>query len=360
MPLPSGPPPPSNRDDFEIAILCALPLEAEAVGALFDHTWEGLKFGKKRGDQNTYRTGVIGDHNVVLVFLPGMGKSNAASAASSCATTFPSIRLALVVGICGGVPFPKSRKEILLGDVIISKGLVQHDFGRQLPGKFSRKATNQDDLAKPNREILSYLASLKEGTGYDRLTDRTSDYLKHLLQKPRLNAKYPGAENDKLFEATYRHKHYGSSCAVCAQCEGKLDDACQTSLDLTCDDLRCNDNRLVTRNRLADCRKDVPKPEVHFGYFASGDTVMKSGEARDELAASEKEEVMGFEMEGAGVWDNFHGCVVVIKAVCDYADSHKNKRWQNYAAAVAAAVSKAFLQDWAVTEKPTPRLQLGE
>jgi hypothetical protein len=50
-------------------------------------------------------------------------------------------------------------------------------------------------------------------------------------------------------------------------------------------------------------------------------------------------------MEGAGVWENFPGSLV-IKGVCDYADSHKNKRWQGYAAATAAAVTKGFLENW--------------
>ena len=72
---------------------------------------------------------------------------------------------------------------------------------------------------------------------------------------------------------------------------------------------------------------------------------MKSGEDRDEIAA--KEEVIAFEMEGAGVWDHFP--CLVIKGVCDYADSHKSKKWQNYAAAAAAACMKAFLEYWTVT-----------
>ncbi|OCL06966.1 hypothetical protein AOQ84DRAFT_273248, partial [Glonium stellatum] len=67
---------------------------------------------------------------------------------------------------------------------------------------------------------------------------------------------------------------------------------------------------------------------------------MKSGYHRDEIAAREK--VIAFEMEGAGVWDNFS--TIVIKGVCDYADSHKNKMWQRYAAATAAPCMKAFLE----------------
>jgi nucleoside phosphorylase len=37
----------------------------------------------------------------------------------------------------------------------------------------------------------------------------------------------------------------------------------------------------------------------------------------------------------------------VVKAVCDYADSHKNKLWQDFAAATAAtaaSVTKALLE----------------
>ncbi len=33
----------------------------------------------------------------------------------------------------------------------------------------------------------------------------------------------------------------------------------------------------------------------------------------------------------------------VIRGICDYADSHKNDRWQRYAAATAAAFAKEFL-----------------
>lgn len=49
-------------------------------------------------------------------------------------------------------------------------------------------------------------------------------------------------------------------------------------------------------------------------------------------------------MEGAAVWDRIP--TIVIKAVCDYADSHKNEDWQKYAAAVAAAGAKALLDEW--------------
>jgi nucleoside phosphorylase len=71
---------PRNRSDFSIAIICALPVEADAVEACFDEFWEKDEtYGKAPGDPNAYTTGRIGEHNVVLAHLPGMAKINAAN-----------------------------------------------------------------------------------------------------------------------------------------------------------------------------------------------------------------------------------------------------------------------------------------
>jgi nucleoside phosphorylase len=34
---------------------------------------------------------------------------------------------------------------------------------------------------------------------------------------------------------------------------------------------------------------------------------------------------------------------IVIRGICDYADSHKNKQWQGYAALAAASYTKELL-----------------
>ncbi|KAE8139545.1 hypothetical protein BDV38DRAFT_280898 [Aspergillus pseudotamarii] len=49
-------------------------------------------------------------------------------------------------------------------------------------------------------------------------------------------------------------------------------------------------------------------------------------------------------MEAAGLMDNFP--CLVIRGICDYADSHKNKDWQEYAAATAAAYAKEEQRDY--------------
>ncbi|KAJ4223009.1 hypothetical protein NW760_010697 [Fusarium oxysporum] len=311
---------PSDRRGFEIAIICALTLEADAIEALFDHHWEddGPPFDKEPGDPNAYSTGVIGRFNVVLAHMPGMGKVHAATVASNCGKSFPSIKLALVVGICGIVPFGPAKDEIILGDVIISNGVIQYDFGRQLPERFSRKDTLLEVPGRPNVEIRGVLAKL-EGLRHRRqLNAKIEGYLAVLQSDPELHAEYPGAAKDRLFEASYRH----------------------TDDQRSCEQLGCN-GELVSRSRLSAA--DVPtKPTIHFGLMASGDAVMKSGEDRNRIATAEG--IIAFEMEGAGVWDSFP--CIIIKGGCDYADSHKSKVWQRYAAATAAACAKAFLGFW--------------
>jgi nucleoside phosphorylase len=46
-------------------------------------------------------------------------------------------------------------------------------------------------------------------------------------------------------------------------------------------------------------------------------------------------------MEAAGLMDHFP--CLVIRGICDYSDTHKNKEWQGYAAMTAAAYAKDLL-----------------
>lgn len=197
----------------------------------------------------------------------------------------------------------------MLGDVIISNGIVQYDLGRRLPERFMHKDTLLDSLGRRNAEIRAPPAKLKGRRSRKILRDRIVAYMHVLQAEPELGAEYPGVIHGKLFEAAYRHIADGKSCDECG-CAGSL----------------------VSRRRLEE---DSLKPTVHFGLIASGDTVIKSGEERDDIARQEN--IVGFEMEGAGVRDSFP--CVVIKGACDYADSHKTKAWQRYAAATAAALS---------------------
>lgn len=278
--------------------------------------------------------------------MPSIGKGSTASVASSFRSSFERIKLALVVGVSGGVPTgTDDEKEILLGYVIISTALVQYDFGRQLPNKFFRKDTLENNLGRPNREVQALLAKLRGHRGRMRLKDSTSDYLIALCQKPGFkNARYPGADADKLFESTYRHKHRNlPNCIICSKCEKKEDEARVTALDASCSELKCDEGKVVPRDWVAKLKElaDAQKPCIHFDKIASGDTVMKSGEDREEIATKRE----GHCIRDGRCWSMGQLSCIVIKGVCDYADSHKDKKWQGYAAATAAACMKAFLKE---------------
>jgi nucleoside phosphorylase len=337
---------PINRPRIEIAILCALPLEADAVETLFDEQWSG-GYNRSEGDKNTYSFGVIGRHGVALVHMPGMGTCYAAIVAAYCGATFPNISLALVVGICGGVPFTQDGTELLLGDVAISEGLVRYDFGRQYPDGFVRKNSVSESARKPPAEILGYLAKLKGVSARKRLRERTASHLATLRQENKAVATYPGIEKDILFESAYRHKHQDSLCVICGCSDNSTGIICEQARSSNCKELMCDNGRSIPRRRQKEVQ-DKPGqhkqsyPAVHFGKFASGDRVMKSGEDRDRIAC--REGIIAFEMEGAGAWDILP--CVIIKGICDYSDSHKDKWWQEYAAITAAACTKTFLEGW--------------
>ncbi|KAL4897872.1 purine and uridine phosphorylase [Aspergillus ambiguus] len=327
------PSPPKHRKDFDVAIICALQLEADAVETLFDHFWDedGDRYGKSPGDQNAYRTGVIGNHNVVLAYMPGIGKGHAAAVAASFRSSFQGIRLALIVGICGGVP-GAADKGIFLGDIIISDDIVPYDLGRRLPVGFRRKETD----SAISIEVRTFLQKLKSRKGREQLLARTYHHLS-ALQDRTGDYHCPGRNLDRLFRPTYHHKHY-SKCGKC-----KKNQHCKKAHEATCEILKCDQKNLVVRPRSSPGNVDV-----HFGRIASGDTVMKSGVDRDRIAAEEG--VIAFEMEGAGISNNLP--CIVVKGVCDYADSHKDKVWQRYTAAAAAACMKSLLEQWAAVDQP--------
>jgi nucleoside phosphorylase len=345
---------PENREGFSIAVICALVSEANAVEACFDEIWDDdFDYGKAPGDTNAYTLGRIGVHNAVLAFMPDMGASSAARVASSFQSSFPCIRLALVVGICGAVPFTKDGGEILLGDVVVSTGVVQYDFGRKLPDKFVRKDTLNDNLGRPNTEIRSLLSKLGSFRVSKRLKANLLENLTALTAMEDFNLMgYPGTAEDKLHEVTYRHKHYNKpSCSICN--DGTEDSACPDTTNRPCKDLGCSASKLVPRRSL---NQEPRRPALHFGNIASGNLVMQSGRERDEIAA--RENIVAFEMEGAGVWDTFP--CIIIKAVCDYADSHKHWSWQPYATVVAASCMKAFLKEWPAEIKKSDEAKPGK
>jgi nucleoside phosphorylase len=302
--------PSRTHEDYQIGVICALATEKAAMVAMLDETHPKLK--KEYGDENEYTLGRIGVHNVIIAcLLAGLiGNGPAAIVANNMRRSFP-IKFGLMVGVGGG-GWSKAN-DVRLGDVVVSQpigahgGVVQWDFGKTgKGGKFQRTGS----LDKPPLVLLHALQELRTFDFTDGINIEES--LSFMVQnKPRMGRtyRYQGADHDQLFEATYDH-------------EG----------DKTCDE--CDPKLLVQR----PAREDST-PRIHYGNIASGNEVIKHGITRDNIAKDLG--VICFEMEAAGLMDNFR--CLVIRGICDYADSHKNKIWQPYAAATAAAFARALL-----------------
>ncbi|KAL3474770.1 putative kinesin light chain [Aspergillus californicus] len=331
---------PKSRTNFTIAIICALPLEAEAVEALFDEHYDrlGKYYGKKPGDLNAYINGRIGKHNVVLCYMPGIGKVSTAAVTSSLQASYPGIMLALATGICGGAPLLPEYREIFLGDVIISDLVIEYDFGRQYPDSFQRKTKAKDTLGRPFQEIQALLKGLRAENTFSKLQNQAQHYL-YSLQETGTKWCHPGV-NDILFRASYLHKHYNYSSPAGCSCFGSdlPEQICEEAFQKDCDDIGCDQGEQIRCRKVS---KDI-QTSIHIGPIASSDTIIKFGQHREEIVRKEK--VIGFDVEGAWIWDNVP--CIIIKGVCDYADSHKSMLWQAYAAATGASVTKAFLDYW--------------
>ncbi|KAG5792796.1 hypothetical protein H9Q69_008154 [Fusarium xylarioides] len=84
--------------------------------------------------------------------------------------------------------------------------------------------------------------------------------------------------------------------------------------------------------------RDDTDPYFHYGIIASASAAVKDGQTRQRL--SQEHGAMCFETEAAGLYD--FPCLI-IRGIYDYADSHTQDLWQEYASATAAAFAKELL-----------------
>ena len=298
-----------KHSDYTVGWICALPLELAASMSMLDETHKTLS-SHSRSDRNIYTLGKIGGHNVVMACLPAgqIGTHNAATVAAQMMNTFEFIRFGLMVGVGGGVP--SAGRDIRLGDVVVSKpleqfgGVVQYDFGRTVEDGWFKRTSS---LNAPPRVLLNALSILM--AKHEINPNLFSRFLSNVLSTLPPTFSHPGADEDRLFEAEYDHVD-GATCA------------------------KCDFARLVSRKD-----RDSLDPHIHYGTIASGNRVIRDGTSREQLR--QEYDMLCFEMEAAGLMNDFP--CIVIRGICDYADSHKNKSWQRYAATVAAAYAKELL-----------------
>jgi hypothetical protein len=192
--------------------------------------------------------------------------------------------------------------------------VIHYNFGKAIQDKTFECTGSLDAPPLVLLSALQKLSALHERHGH-----QIASTIDDMVQKNvRLQENYqrPDPQTDVLYQSSFTHPSSSQSCMeLCIR---------QT-------------NQKVWR---PDRNPNKDNPVVHYGLIASADQLMKHAYIRDYLA--ETEGVLCFEMEAAGLLHRFP--CVVIRGICDYADTHKNDLWQGYAAATAAAYTKELLK----------------
>lgn len=301
-----------DATEYTIGWICALSDELVVAEAMLDEHYGCPP--QPRSDHNKYTVGRIATHNIAIACLPAglYGTTSATRVAEQMQSTFQALRFTLMVGIGGGAP--SDGNDVRLGDIVVSQptnghgGVINYTFGKTLSGE---EFQHTGFLGKPPHILLNAMAHLKSK---HRLQD--PDLLGHLNcmkqqhKKLRGTFEYQGEENDHLYLAEYAH----------AGGQGDCD--------------KCDSAKVKTRPI-----RPSHSPVIHYGLIASADIVMKDAIVRDKL--QQQHGILCFEMEAAGLMNGLD--CLVIRGICDYSDSHKNKRWQPYAAAASAAYAKELI-----------------
>jgi nucleoside phosphorylase len=207
---------------------------------------------------------------------------------------FKTISDIILCGIAGGIP-----SVLQLGDVVVStKGVFQYDLGKNEQNEFIER-----DQAKPCRPYLLQAIQLFKADELEKGVLWTS-LIKEIDNKNNENFNRPANTNVE---------YYGISD---------------------------NGTEYVKKSL-----KIKDKITVHYGKTGAANCVQKDPKKRDQLNI--KHNVLAIEMEGAGIRDaSYYGQFgyLVIRGICDYCDPCKNDDWHNFAAATAAAFTKALLE----------------
>jgi len=297
---------------YTVVWLAPLEIEAQAALHMLDNRHEG-RFPMGRGNDYVFQAGDMCGYNIVIATLPAgqeYGTGSAAALASQVKVFFTSLQFGLLVGVAAGLPdlSQDPPRDIRLGDILVglpendSAGHLAYDLGKETRGDGFQLLRRGHVLANTETVVRSAIGSIKLNTLNN--ADVALPYYKSIKDKKHARGTFidPGQEKDKLY---------------------------QIDEDGT--------ERLVDRKR----RPDSERTRVWYGPIGSGEKLMKNAQKRDELRDTYN--IIGLEMEAAGTMN--HIAVGVIRGVCDYGDEHKNKEWQPFAAAMAAAYAKAILSE---------------
>jgi nucleoside phosphorylase len=321
------------RVAYTVGIIYVKPLEMNAITVMLDEEHESVLLALE--DKNEYTLGRIGKHNIAIVgpARGAQGKVAIGDVVGGIHRTFRNMTLGLLVGIGGGVPhLPKHN--VRLGDVVVGApevgpAVVQYDLGKELTTGFEVTRT----LNKPPALLLQVVNAVEDRYLRQEEGDETffTIHLSRFKRFHRLRERYRRPSTpDRLFQAHYCHEA-GTDCSI-------------------------HDKQ---HEHVRPDRNPADDIKIHYSTILSGDRVMKSEVTRDKISG-QFNNALCFEMEAAGLMDVFP--CLVIRGICDYSDSHKNKDWQEYSAATAAAYARELLLTMAerVEQQLTPPTRLDQ
>ncbi|KAL4868100.1 hypothetical protein BDV12DRAFT_108213 [Aspergillus spectabilis] len=314
-----------SRDDYAVGWVCARPIEVAAAKATLDRVHENLPPDRNSDDNTNYILGSLQGHNVVVAYpsFGVCGKTSVADVATQLHASYKSIRFNLMVGIAGGVP--DTKEDIRLGDVVVSKstagwlGVVQYDVnGERIEDQFVYGRA----LDQPTPLLLTAVGKAETAGIFDE--SKMPQYISEIVQKDPVTFAHPGPEQDVLFEPNYDHAIIESEESECSHCDP---------------------DRIRSRQP-----REVQEPIVHYGLIASSHHFKRHGATRDKFA--HKHGILCFETDAFGL----RGAAqyLVIRGICDYADSHRSELWHAYAAAAAAAYAKEIISFIPTVSKTIP------
>jgi nucleoside phosphorylase len=315
----------ASRDDYAVGWICALPIEVAAARATLDRVHDNLPLDRNPDDNNNYILGSLQGHNVVVAYPNSgvYGTTSVADVASQLHASYTSVRFNLMVGIAGGVP--NTREDIRLGDVVVSKstagwpGVVQFNAnGERTDDQFVRGRA----LDQPTPLLLTAMSKAETATIFDE--SKMPQYISEIVQKDPVTFAHPGPEQDVLFEPNYDHATIESEESGCSHCDP---------------------DSIQSRQPRED-----QNPIVHYGLVASSHHLTRHGATQDKFA--HKHGILCLETEATGLKNAAQ--YLVIRGICDYADSHRSELWHAYAAAAAAAYAKEILSFIPAVSKSIP------
>ncbi len=289
-----------------IGIITALPKEYTAMQILLENQIHYIVPGLGAGRR--YCLGEIpsvkgGKHSLVLSLASQMGNNIAAVHTTLLLEHFPNVRSIIMAGIAGGIPNPKKVEDhVRLGDIVVSEGVIQYDFIKEEIRKKIKKTENRFQPRPASASLIEAVRLLEA----DEINGNRPwlKFIKYGTNK--LGVQYPFEKNDVLINSS-------------------------------------NTNEEIPHP--IDPKRIDGQPRIFLGRIASANRLLKNPKKRDQLR--DKFRVKAVEMEGSGIadatWNHERG-FLVVRGICDYCDPNKGDDWQQYAAIVAAAYTRALIE----------------